>query len=95
MQGNHFQVAPDNKHGAAERKPPILPFHIEIIDEFRSEGRRFVARFVAHVSVRLRPPAHKESLRCSWPNFNLQVVASNLRSRQTAGPERLVLNKKP
>ena len=32
-------------------KPPAPPFHIEIIDEFRREGRRFVADFVAHAST--------------------------------------------
>ena len=32
-------------------KPPAPPFHIEIIDEFRREGRRFVAEFVAHAST--------------------------------------------
>jgi hypothetical protein len=40
------------KNGAAERKPPISSFHIEIIHEFWRDGRHFVAGFVASAAGR-------------------------------------------
>jgi hypothetical protein len=35
------------ENGAVERKPPIPPYGIELVDEFKMMGRRFVACFVA------------------------------------------------
>ena len=50
--------------GAAERKRPIPPLCIEIIDEFTTKGRRFVACFVASGSSP------------RWPNPTLVDVVS-------------------
>jgi hypothetical protein len=39
------------KRGAAERKPPIQPLRIEIIEAFSAVSQRFVACFVARETI--------------------------------------------
>jgi hypothetical protein len=66
----HFQT------GAAERKPPIPLLNIEIIQEVLTNGRRFVACFVASKSS---PPPGAVSA-----GFSRRARAPNLQCRLAA-----------
>lgn len=57
-EARHFRVvgSPITDNGAAERIPPIPPYHIEIANEFTTQLRRFVARFVVLTDKRWTIP---------------------------------------